>query len=130
MQAARQCIRALIEETRGMKGTKEDMEIVMNRLDALEDILDRAQVSDMAAGVRVSHLRYWQILSFSSVEQSHLIAIGLQQKPLHLNQEALNARILASSISLKHIKKLCKQITRIHRSVSKRVSHFSSSCIC
>lgn len=57
MQAARQSIRALIEETRGMKGTKDEMEIVMNRLDALEDILDRALVSDTFAGVRVSHLK-------------------------------------------------------------------------
>ena len=117
MQAARQRIRALIEETRGMKGTEDVMEIVMNRLDALEDILVRAQVSDTTAGVRVSHLRY-QILSFSSVEQSHLIAVGLQRKLLHLDEEALNARISASSISPKHIKQLCEQITRIRRSVS------------
>ena len=39
------------------------MEIVMNRINELEDILVRAQVSDTAAGVRVSHLRY-QILRF------------------------------------------------------------------
>ena len=56
--------------------------------------------------------------------------MGLQRKVLRLDEEALNARILASSISPKHIKQLCEQITRIRRSVSKRVSHFSSSGIC
>ena len=53
MQAARQRIRALIEETRDMKGTEDEMEIVMNHLDALEDT---------AAGVRVSQhsIRYFR----------------------------------------------------------------------
>ena len=35
-----------------MKGTEDEMEIVMNHLPALEDILVLAQVGDTAAGIR------------------------------------------------------------------------------
>src|SRR6266550_1299110 len=106
-----------------------EMEEIMNHLDALQDIVNSSKLvsdSHIAAGVRISHLRY-QKLSFPSVEQSHLIKMGLQQKVLRLDNIALDARISASFISPKHIKQLCERITRIRRSTSKRVSYFSSS---
>ena len=113
-----------------MEETEPEMEEIMNQLDKLQDIFDSAKsVSDIAAGVHVSHLMY-QKLSFSWAEQrSHLIKMGLPQKILQLDNTALDACISASSISPKHIKQLCEHITRIRRSVSKRVSYFNNSGI-
>jgi hypothetical protein len=48
--------------------------------------------------------------------------MGLERKALRFNDAALEASIAASDINSKHIEALCLQITRIHRSASKRVS--------
>lgn len=66
--------------------------------------------------------RTHQKISFSSVQRSDLSSMGLERKPFRFNDAALEACIAASGVNSKHIEALCLQITRIHRSVSMRVS--------
>ena len=100
---------------------------IMCHVDALQDILGSSKklVSEIATGVHVSRLRCSETLDFIG----HLNDIGVQRKPLRLNNEALTARISASSTNPKHFEDLCSQITRIRRSTSKRVSYFRRSGI-
>ena len=127
MQTARQRLLALQEESEGIEETELEMAKIMCHVDALQDILGSSKklVSEIATGVHVSRLRCSETLVFIG----HLNDIGVQRKPLRLNNEALTVRISASSTNPKHFEDLCSQITRIRRSTSKRVSYFRHSGI-
>ncbi|KAI5982087.1 hypothetical protein EDD15DRAFT_2326637 [Pisolithus albus] len=78
---------------------------IMEHVDALQSILESTKKPK---------------LSCSSVTRSQLTEMGLKRKVFSLNDVALDARIAASSIDSKHIDALCMQLTRIHRSKSRR----------
>jgi hypothetical protein len=94
----------------------------MDHVDALYVILGTARY--LTTGFRVFHLRYSSETFFSSVQRSELENMELLRKPLRLNDAALDARTSASPISPNRVEDLRKQIIRICRSTSKRVSHF------
>lgn len=105
MQLARQQLSALQEELSGIEETETEMEEIMKHVDALQGILGSTKKFK---------------ISFSSVQRSDLSSMGLERKALRFNDAALEASIAASDINSKHIEALCLQITRIHRSASKR----------
>ncbi|KAI6011276.1 hypothetical protein PISMIDRAFT_690142 [Pisolithus microcarpus 441] len=105
MQLARQRLSALQEELRGIEETGVEMAEIMEHVDTLQSILGSTKKLK---------------LSFSSVSRSQLTEMGLKRILFALNDHALDARIAASSVDSKHIDALCFQITRIHRSTSKR----------
>ncbi|KAI6026822.1 hypothetical protein PISMIDRAFT_350383 [Pisolithus microcarpus 441] len=106
MQLARQRLSELQEELRGIEETEVEMAEIMEHVDALQGILGSTKKLK---------------LSCSSVSRSQLTDMGLKRILFVLNDVALDARIAASSIDSKHIDALCLQLTRIHRSTSKRI---------
>ncbi|KAH9956607.1 hypothetical protein BC827DRAFT_1270800 [Russula dissimulans] len=105
MQLARQRLSALQEELSGIEETEGEMGEIMRHVDALQDILGSTKKLK---------------LSFSSVSRSQLTEMGLKKIPFLLDNVALYERIAALPIDSKHIDALCLQLTRIHRSTSRR----------